>query len=250
MAVRFAWHGRVVSHDFAGALSVIAEGGLSDSERRDQLGELVDSLFPRTWIDEGAFPICDHIEAIYHKPNGPELLARRWSVARKALSLVNDTPHKVQLLSRLCLFAIAFDEAPRHAEKNAFNAAAAEFGDFDATGAPVRKSASTRPSMGPAILSDAKAEEAALRSELASKITVLDPTPRGRTISRFLAKGWGLIRTALLACAGALVTALGGLLIKGYSELIVRKLSTISLFHEALASTASSGSASQTAQRA
>ena len=134
------------------------------------------------------------------------------------------------------MFATVLGELPSHPERLPAADAQAAFGPLDATGVPVSATAEPAEAGSATVLDDAGAKAETLRRESAAVIAALDATPPGRRLSRFLAKGWGLVRTALFAAAGALITTVGGLLVKGYSELIVRRLTWLPVLHDALGS--------------
>jgi hypothetical protein len=236
--LRFAWSVKVFENDFEGALEAIEGSGLGKAEHEAQLLELADALIPRSWIDDKKYPVSIDVEAVYRKPKGRDLLARRWATARSTMAALKSTEQsvqvrKVQLLSRMQLFARIFDETPGHVDESVGLNARRPIREVDASGKPLPARPEEKPAKSPPIL-DYASESRSLGEEARSAFALLAATPTDKSFFHYAWVGWGLLSTCLLSAAGALFTSVGGLLTKSYSELIVRKLPSISSLPEAL----------------
>ena len=221
-AVRHRWHAKVISKDYEGAVFIIQQSRLTPVDKTNQLTNLIDALFPDQWINTHLddFPECPEIDSLYQEPGGPARLKQRWTVARSIVMQMAPSLDKSQRLSRLELYAQILDAVPRvHQKPKATDQALVE---TDENGTLLPSKSTAEVSSTPII--DFDHERQALDTESDATMATLDATPPEHKLSRVVVSGWGLARTGLLGMAGALLSATGGLLLKSYTDLLMRGL--------------------------
>lgn len=216
-ATRFAWRTRFQLNDMDGALRLI-QSNLHGEERTRQEEELINELVPHLWTEIAELDSTVGLEEVCKKAGGVSSLEKRWELARKTTLALADSAVKVGFLSRMEFLAGAFRDGQKRPQKARRPAASEPLHEATEKGEPLEKPKEENGSVLLAI--DFAKESESLETAVRSALTQLGSEPWQKRAGQWLNTSWHLARTGLFTLAGALLSGVGGVLLKSYSKLI------------------------------
>ncbi|WP_165064732.1 hypothetical protein [Paludisphaera rhizosphaerae] len=196
-AVRSVWKARLLLHDYRGAHEIIEKGGMKESSRDVQLGDLADGLIPDSWIATPNFPRSQIVRDIMSTTRGTEDLSDRWRVANEVIDGMPPGPRKVGLLTRLELATQVVSTAISDARS------IPALQEVDAVGRPKTNPAASgvdRTSVAPF---ETEKEAARLRKRIVEEVEKVHDDSFLTACWNEMWASWNFIRTCLLTAAGA-----------------------------------------------